>query len=96
MKAKPANLTKKMPKPNLHGPFSTSPAQESVRDHTKSVKNKKQNTPLHDNATEFNKDKEEERLDVEEKEDIEEQREREIDKSYEEQDENEKRERTRF
>ncbi len=96
MKARSVNLTQKKPKPNLHGPFSTSPTKESDGDYTQSVKSKKKNATHDDSVREFNKDKEEERLDAEEKEDMQEQREREIDKSYEDDDENEKRERTRF
>jgi hypothetical protein len=94
MKVIPAHRNQKKPKPNLHGPFSTSPTIRLDKDQTKSVK--KKNATLDDSSLEFNKDKEEERLDEEEKENIQEQREREIDKSYEDDDENEKRERTRF
>lgn len=95
MKARPVKFTQKKPKPNLHGPFSTSPATESDGNHTKGTKKQKKDK-LDDSSREFNKDKEEQRLDDEEKEDIQEQREREIDKSFEDEDENEKREKTRF
>ena len=51
MKVRSVNLTQKKPKPNLHGPFSTSPTKESDGDHTKSVKNKQKNATLDDSAS---------------------------------------------
>lgn len=89
MKARPVKFTQKKLKPNLHGPFSTSPAAETDANHTKGAKKQKKEKP-DESAREFNKDKEEERLDEEEKEDRQEQREREIDKSFEDEDQNEK------
>ena len=90
MKARPVKLTQKKHKPNLHGPFSPSPTAEAEGD--TDAKNRRPD----DSAQELNKDKEEQRLDEEEKEEIQEKREKEIDKSFEDDDDNEKRERPQF
>lgn len=40
MKAKPINPTQKKPKPNLNGPFSTSPKEHDIVATTSNKKNK--------------------------------------------------------